>query len=124
MRIATLVCCVLALALLALAGLSYIAEIPSEVSVVGIDNGVIIQNVGNIPCLVVVDSLEGGQQFDLPVGTNVTLITYSRITGTTTVLAFGSTTVRVDLEEMEKFAKAREKLGRIKLGLSSNLTDP
>jgi hypothetical protein len=124
MRIATLVCCVLALALLALAGLSYIAEIPSEVSVVGIDNGVLIQNVGNIPCLVVVDSLEGEQQFDLPVGANVTLITHSCMTGTTTVLAFGSATVRVDLEEMEKFAKAREKLGKIKLNLSSNFTDP
>ena len=124
MRIAVLICCILALAMLALTGLSYIAEIPSEVSVVGIDNGVIIQNVGNIPCLVVVDSLEGGQQFDLPVGTNVTLITYSRITGTTTVLAFGSATVRVDLEDLEKLEKAREELTKIKYNLCSNLNTP
>ncbi|MGB5925157.1 MAG: hypothetical protein WBH01_03590 [Dehalococcoidia bacterium] len=124
MRIGILICCILALAMLALTGLSYAAEIPSEVSVTGIDNGVIIQNVGNIPCLLVVNSLEGEQQFELAVGANVTLVTLSNITGTTFVLAFGSTTVRVDLEEMEKFAKAREKLGKIKLNLSSNFTDP
>ena len=124
MRIGILICCILALAMLALTGLSYAAEIPSEVSVTGIDNGVIIQNVGNIPCLLVVNSLEGEQQFELAVGANVTLVTLSNITGTTGVLAFGSTTVRVDLEEMEKFAKAREKLGKIKLNLSSNFTDP
>ena len=124
MRIGILICCILALAMLALTGLSYAAEIPSEVSVTGIDNGVIIQNVGNIPCLLVVNSLEGEQQFELAVGANVTLVTLSNITGTTGVLAFGSATVRVDLEEMEKFAKAREKLGKIKLNLSSNFTDP
>ena len=55
MRIAILICCILALAMLALVGLSYLAGIPSEVSVTGIDDGVIIQNVGNIPCLVVVN---------------------------------------------------------------------
>jgi hypothetical protein len=97
MRIAMLICCVLVLALSVLMGLSYMAEIPSEVSVTGIDNGVIIQNVGNHPCLVIVNSIEGEQQFELAVGANVTLVTLSNITGTTGVLAFGSTTVRVDL---------------------------
>ena len=124
MRIGILICCILALAMLALTGLSYAAEIPSEVSVTGIDNGVIIQNVGNHPCLVIVNAPEGEQQFELAVGANVTLVTLSNITGTTGVLAFGSATVRVDLEEMEKFAKAREKSGKIKLNLSSNFTDP
>ena len=46
------------------------------------------------------------------------------LSGTTCVLAFGSATLRVDLEEMEKLEKAREKLGRVKLGLSPNFTDP
>jgi len=124
MRIAILICFILALALLALIGLSYAAGIPSEVSVTGIDNGVIIQNVGNIPCLVLVNSLEGEQQFELAVGANVTLVTLSDITGTTCVLAFGSATVPVDLEEMEKFEKAIGKWAKIKYDLSSNFTDP
>lgn len=51
MRIAILTCCILALVFLALASLSYVAGIPSEVSVTGIDNGVIIQNVGNTRCV-------------------------------------------------------------------------
>ena len=124
MRIAILICCVLALALLALTGLSYITGIPSEVSVTGIDNGVIIQNVGNIPCLVVVNSLEGEQQFELAVGANVTLVTLSHITKPTNVLAFGSATVRVDLEEMEKMEKPMVGWPGIKYKLSSNFTDP
>jgi len=122
MRIAILICCILALAMLALVGLSYLAGIPSEVSVTGIDDGVIIQNVGNIPCLVVVNSLEGEHQFKLAAGANVTLVTLSNITGTTGVLAFGSATVRVDLEEMEKMERAHEKWAKIKYNLSSNFT--
>jgi hypothetical protein len=124
MRIAILTCCVLVLVFLALAGLSYVAGIPSEVSVTGIDNGVIIQNVGNHPCLVIVNSLEGEQQFKLAVGTNVTLVTLSNITGTTGVLAFGSAIVRVDLEQIEEMEKAHEKSVKSKYNLSSNFTDP
>jgi len=124
MRIAILTCCILALALLALTGLSYAAEVPSEVSVTGTDNGVIIQNVGNIPCSVVVDSLEGQQKFELAVSANVMLVTLSHITGTVNVLAFGSTTVWVDLEDLEKLENAREKWVKIKYNLSSSLTDP
>lgn len=118
MRIAILTCCVLALVFLALAGLSYLAGIPSEVSVTGIDDGVIIQNVGNIPCLVFVTSPEGEQQFKLAVGANVTLVTLSNITGTTGVLAFGSAIVRVDLEEMEKMGKPMVGWPGIKYNLS------
>ena len=124
MRVAILICCILALAMLALTGLSYIMGIPLEVSVTGIDNGVIIQNVGNIPCLVVVNSLEGEQQFKLAVGANVTLVTLSNITGTTGVLAFGSATVRVDLEQIEKMEKPMGGWPGIKCKVSSNLTDP
>jgi hypothetical protein len=121
MRIAVLVCCSLALALLALAGLSYIAEIPSEVSVTGIDNGVIIQNVGEIPCVVIVNSLEGEQQFKLAVGANVTLTTLSKVRGTTGVMAFGSDTVRVDLVHL---IKPVEGWPGFNDNLSSSLTDP
>lgn len=126
MRIAILICCILALALLTLIGLSYTSYtvvISSEVCVTGVDNGVMIQNVGNIPCLVFVNSLEGQQQFELAVGANVTLVTLSDITGATYVSAIGSATVRVDLEELEKFEKAHEKWAKIKYDLSSNFTD-
>jgi len=104
MRIAILVCCTLALAILALTGLSYVMGIPSEVCVAGIDNGVIIQNVGSIPCLVVVNSLEGEQYFKLAVGGNVTLVTLSHITNPTNCLTLGGP-IQVDLEELEKFEK-------------------
>jgi hypothetical protein len=127
MRIAILICCILALALLALIGLSYTlytVVISSEVCVTGVDNGVMIQNVGNTPCLVFVNSLEGEQQFELAVGANVTLVTLSNITGVTYVSAVGSATVGVDLEEMEKFEKAIDKWAKIKYDLSSNFTDP
>jgi len=123
MRIAILICCILALAFLVLMGLSYIAEIPAEVSVTGIDNGVIIQNVGNVPCLVVINSLEGEQQFELAVGANVTLVTLSHITGTICVSAFGSATIRLDLEWLEKMKKPIGWPG-ITYNLSSNFTDP
>jgi hypothetical protein len=102
MRIAILICSILVLVFLALIGLSYMAEIPAEVSVAGVDNGVIIQNVGNIPCLVVVNSLEGEQQFKLAVGANVTLVTLSNITTPFIVSAFGSRTVPVDLVHLFK----------------------
>jgi hypothetical protein len=122
MRIAILICCVLALVFLALAGLSYLAGIPSEVSVTGIDDEVIIKNVGNTPCVVVVNSVEGEQQFELAVGANITLVTLSNITGTTGVLAFGSATVRVDLEEMGKMGKPMMGWPGIKCKVSSNFT--
>jgi hypothetical protein len=97
MRMAVLICCILALALLALIGLSYTPGFAAEVSVTGIDNGVIIQNVGGTPCLVIVNALEGEQQFELAVGANVTLITLSNVITPFNVGAFGSRTVPVDL---------------------------
>jgi hypothetical protein len=96
MRIGILIGCVLALAMLALIGLSYVMGIPSEVCVTGVDNGVIIQNVGSIPCLVVVNSLEDEQQFQLAVGANVTLVTPSRITSPINSLTLGGP-IQVDL---------------------------
>jgi len=121
MKIAILICCILAFALLALTGLSYMAEVPSEVSVTGIDSGVIIQNVGNTPCVVVVNLVEGEQQFKLAVGANVTLVTLGRITNPINVLAFGPDTVRVDLVHLFKPA---EGWPGMKCNLSSDFTHP
>jgi hypothetical protein len=122
MRIAILICCILALAILALTGLSYVMGIPSEVCITGIDNGVIIQNVGTIPCLVVVNSLEGEQQFKLAVGANVTLVTLSHITNPTHCLTLGGT-IQVDLEELEKFEKPMGGWPGFRDKLSSNFTE-
>jgi hypothetical protein len=128
MRIAVLICCILALAMLALMGLSHIGlsyegGISSEVSVTGIVNGVIIQNVGNHPCLVIVDSLEGEQRFKLAVGANVTLVTLSHITNSINIMTLGSRIIRVDLEWLERTEKPIGWPG-ITYNLSSNFTDP
>lgn len=121
---ATLICCILALALLALTGLSYTPGFAAEVSVTGIDDGVVIQNVGNIPCLVIVNSLEGEQQFELAVGANATLTTRSNITGTIWFSSlFGSATMQLDLEWLKKTEKPIGWPG-ITYNLSSNSTDP
>ena len=68
MRVAILICCILALALLVLIGLSYTPGTSFGISRTELDNGVIIQNVGNVACLVFVSSPEGEQQFELAVG--------------------------------------------------------
>ena len=49
-----------------------------EISVTEIDNGVMIENVGNIDCLVFVSSPEGGQQFELAVGESMTVTDISQ----------------------------------------------
>jgi hypothetical protein len=121
MRVAILICCTLALVFLALIGLSYTPGFAAEVSVTGIDNGVIIQNVGGTPCLVIVNSLEGEQQFELAIGANVTLATLSNITAPSNVGAFGGPIVRVDL--MHLFKPADGWPGTM-CDLSSNSTDP
>jgi len=78
MKVAILICCILALALLALLGLSYTPGTSLEISATEVDNGVIIQNVGNVACLVFVSSPEGEQQFELAVGENVTVTDISQ----------------------------------------------
>lgn len=65
-----LICCILALLLV---GLSCAPENTLEISVTETDNGVIIDNVGNVGYLVFVNSLEGEQQFELAVGDSVTV---------------------------------------------------
>ena len=70
MKATFLVCCILALVLV---GLSCVPKGTLEISVNKIDNGVMIENVGNIACLVFVSSPEGEQQFELAVGESVTV---------------------------------------------------
>jgi len=64
------ICCILVLALL---GLTCTPEATLEISLTEVDNGVILQNVGNVACLVFVSSPEGDQQFELAVGESVTV---------------------------------------------------
>jgi len=118
MRIGILTGCILALVLLALTGLSYMVGISSGFSVSDIDGGVIIQNTGNIPCLVFVNSPEGVQQSQLAVGENVT------VTGVAQPVDVSATSdLTTNWEDWQRMMRAHEKLGRIKLGLSSKLTD-
>jgi len=78
MKIAILICGILVLALLTLLSLSHTPVTSLEVSVTDIDNGVIIQNVGNVACSVFVSSPEGEQRFELAVGKNVTVTDISQ----------------------------------------------
>jgi hypothetical protein len=114
MRAIFLICCILVLALL---GLSYTPGTSLEISVTEVDNGVIIQNVGNVACLVFVNSLEGEQQFELAVGTGVTV---SDITKPIEVSAVSPTTGWVDWERvMEKWMETKYKLSSNFTGLAS-----
>lgn len=72
-------CCILVVASL---GLSCALEAPLEISVSDdtisvaatlIEDGVIIENVGDVDCIVVVTSPEGEQQFELAVGGSITV---------------------------------------------------
>ena len=118
MRIAILTCCILALALSTLIGLSYTPGTSLEISRTDIDNGVIIQNVGNIPCLVFVSSPEGEQQFELTVGENVTVTDISHL-----IQVSATSDLTTSWADWEKEKRAHEKWVKIKYDLSSNLTD-
>ena len=67
----SLTCCLAALALISL---SCTPQSTLEVSVNEIDNGVVIENVGSVDCLVSVSSPEGEQQFELAIGESVTVM--------------------------------------------------
>jgi hypothetical protein len=58
---------------LVLFGLSCAPQATLEISVTELDNGVMIENMGNVDCLVFVNSPEGEQQFELAVGQNTTV---------------------------------------------------
>jgi len=70
MKVMSLICCILAIALL---GLSCAPEGTLEISVTEIDNGVVIENTGTADCTAIVSSPEGEQRFELDVGENVTV---------------------------------------------------
>ncbi len=119
MRIVTLICCTLALAMLALIGLSYTAGTSLAVTVIDIDNGVMIQNEGNIPCLIFVNSPEGVQQFQLAIGANVT------VTDVTRPIDVGATSeMTISWDDWERMERTHEKWVKIKYDLSSDFTDP
>ena len=75
MKATFLICCILSVALL---GLSCAPEATLEVSVTELDNGDMIKNVGDVDCLFFVSSPEGGQQFELAVGQNITVTDISQ----------------------------------------------
>jgi len=56
-----------------LLGLSCAPQSALEISVTELGNGVMIENLGNVDCLVFVNSPEGEQQFELAVGQNTTV---------------------------------------------------
>jgi len=82
MKATVLICCILALVLV---GLSCAPEATLELSVTEVDNGVVIENAGNIDCLVFVSSSEGEQQFELAVGESVTVTNITQPIGVSAV---------------------------------------
>ena len=75
MKSTFLILCILVLVLV---GLSCAPEDTLEISLTEIDNGVMIENVGNVNCLAFVSSPEGEQQFELAVGENITVADISQ----------------------------------------------
>jgi len=59
-------------------GLSCTPQATLEISVIELDNGVLIENVGNVDCLVFVNSPDGEQQFELLVGQDKTVTDISQ----------------------------------------------
>jgi hypothetical protein len=75
MKATFLICCILTLALVSL---SCAPEATLEISVTEVDNGVMIENMGKVDCLVFVSSPEGEQQFELAVGESITVTDISQ----------------------------------------------
>jgi len=77
MKATFLVCCILAVALSGLsctpetAPLISVTEDALSVSATLIENGVMIENLSTVACIVLVSSPEGEQQFELAVGESV-----------------------------------------------------
>ena len=57
----------------ALFGLLYAPNTSLEISVTEIDNGVMIENMGNVACLAYISSPSGEQRFELAIGESVTV---------------------------------------------------
>ena len=71
MKLVTVVTLAILLVGLVLLVFSCSPQATLEISVTALDNGVMIENVGNIDCLVFVSSPEGEQQLELAVGQNI-----------------------------------------------------
>lgn len=56
------------IAILALVGLSCAPEARLEVSANEVDNGIMVENVGSVDCIVYVKSPDAEQEFELAVG--------------------------------------------------------
>ena len=74
----TKVTLIILLLVLVLLGLSCAAQATLDISLTELDNGVLIENVGNVDCLVFVNSPEGDQQFELAVGNSLTVTDISQ----------------------------------------------
>jgi hypothetical protein len=72
-RLVIAVTSAIALVGLVLLGSSCAPQAALEISITELDNGVIVENVGDVDCLVFVNSPEGEQQFELAVGQNRTV---------------------------------------------------
>ena len=75
MKATFLICCILLIALL---GLSCTTQATLEISVTEVDNGVIIESMGTVDCIAIVNSPEGEQRFELAVGESVTVTGITR----------------------------------------------
>lgn len=72
-RLVTVIVLAVLLVGLVLLGLCCTPQATLGISVTELDNVVMIENVGNVDCLVFVNSPEGEQQFQLDVGQNTTV---------------------------------------------------
>lgn len=70
MKAVLLICCIVALALISL---SCTPGATLEISTSETDNGVVIENVGNVDCIVFVKSPDGEQRFELAIDESVTV---------------------------------------------------
>jgi hypothetical protein len=70
-----LICCV---AVIALLSLSCTPKATLDISVSEIDNGIVVENVGNVDCIVFVGPPDSGQQFELAIGRTVTITGISK----------------------------------------------
>lgn len=79
-RLTVIVTIAILLVGLVILGLSCAPQATLEISVTELDNGVMIENVGNVDCFVFVNAPEGEQQFELAVGQDVTVTGISQPT--------------------------------------------
>ena len=76
MKTTFLTCCIVALTLISL---SCTPGATLEISVDEADNGVVIENVGNVDCMVFVKSADGEQEFQLATNETVTVTDISQL---------------------------------------------